>query len=563
MENQFYEFAVILAIAAGFGALGALLRQPLIVTFIAVGICVGPAWLGIATAGGQIQLLARMGIALLLFLVGLRLDTRVILSLGPVALATGLGQVVFTSVVGFLICLALGMAPVPALYVAVALTFSSTIIIVKLLSDKREIDSLHGRIAVGLLIVQDIVVILVMIGLSALGGAGWEGRPWMGALVILGKGTLLLGTAGLLMRFVLPPLVYRLARSQELLILFAIAWAMALASIAEWLGFSREVGAFLAGVSLASTQFRESIGSRLVSLRDFLLLFFFIELGAGLDLSLVGAQVTSAMILSLFVLVGNPIIVMVIMGVIGYRKRTSFLAGLTVAQISEFSLILAALGVTLGHLTDQSMALITLVGLITIGLSTYLILYSHPIYDRLAPWLTVFERKVPFRELHTDGIDSRGAEFILFGLGRYGNNLARFLRQRGAGVLGVDFDPEVIATWHRRQHAAQYGDAEDPELPGSLPLSRAQWVVCTIPRIEANLTLLRALREFGYTAKVALTAHHSRHAEVLRREGADVVLMPFVDAAQEAADSLLRDLTLEDAHPANHSHGEDSCQENA
>ena len=563
MENQFYEFAAILAIAAGLGALGALLRQPLVVTFIAVGICVGPAWLGIATAGGQIQLLARMGIALLLFLVGLRLDTRVILSLGPVALATGLGQVVFTSVVGFPICLALGMAPVPALYVAVALTFSSTIIVVKLLSDKREIDSLHGRIAVGILIVQDIAVILVMISLSALEGAGWEGRPWMGALVILGKGTLLLGTAALLMRFVLPPLVHRLARSQELLILFAIAWAMALASIAEWLGFSREVGAFLAGVSLASTQFRESIGSRLVSLRDFLLLFFFIELGAGLDLSLVRAQVTSAMILSLFVLVGHPIIVMVIMGVMGYRKRTSFLAGLAVAQISEFSLILGALGVTLGHLTDQNMALITLVGLITIGLSSYLILYSHPIYERLAAWLAVFERKVPFRELQTNAIDSRGAEFILFGLGRYGNNLARFLRQRGTGVLGVDFDPEVIATWHRRQHAAQYGDAEDPELPGSLPLSRAQWVVCTIPRIETNLTLLRALREFGYAAKVALTAHHSRDAEVLRREGADVVLMPFVDAAQEAVDLLLRDLTLKDAPPANRTHGEDSRQENA
>lgn len=146
MQNQFYEFAVILAIAAVLGAIGRLLRQPLIVTFIAVGICVGPAWLGIATAGDEVDLLARMGIAILLFLVGLRLDMQVIRSMGPVALATGLGQVLFTSVVGLLICLLLGLALVPSLYVAVALTFSSTIIIVKLLSDKREIDALHGRI---------------------------------------------------------------------------------------------------------------------------------------------------------------------------------------------------------------------------------------------------------------------------------------------------------------------------------------------------------------------------------------------------------------------------------
>ena len=538
MQNQFYEFAVILAIAAGLGAIGRLLRQPLIVTFIAVGICVGPAWLGIATAGDPIELLARMGIAVLLFLVGLRLDMHVIRSTGPVALATGLGQVLFTSVVGFLICLALGLPVVPALYVAVALTFSSTIIIVKLLSDKREIDALHGRIAVGFLIVQDIVVVLVMIAMSAIGGAQ-EGHPWFNVMLIVGKGALLLLSVGLLMRFVLPSVVQWMAQAQELLILFAVAWAMVLAALGDWLGFSKEVGAFLAGVSLASTPFRESIGSRLVSLRDFLLLFFFIELGAGLDLSLLGSQILPATVLSLFVLIGNPMIVMVIMGVMGFRKRTSFLAGLTVAQISEFSLILGALGVTLGHVAEDTLGLITLVGLITIGLSTYLILYSHPIYERVASALTSFERKVPFREVQDEAGSDEHADIIIFGLGRYGLNLARHLRQRGARVLGVDFDPQVIAVWHQREHAAQYGDADDPELPASLPLRHAKWVVCTVPRKATNSTLLQSLQQFGYGGRVALTAHHVRDAETLRNEGADLVLMPFVDAAKEAADSLV------------------------
>ncbi len=222
----------------------------------------------------------------------------------------------------------------------------------------------------------------------------------------------------------------------------------------------------------------------------------------------------------------------------GYRKRTGFLAGLTVAQISEFSLILGALGVGLGHITPATMGLITLVGLITIALSTYLIQYSHPIYERVGGWLSVFERKVPHRERRGEP-PSAGADYILFGLGRFGHNLARSLRHHGATVLGVDFDPDVVAAWHRRGHAAQYGDAEDPELAASLPLPAARWVVCTAPRRETNLAVLRAVKEHGYGGQVALTAHHADDAEALRATGADLVLMPFVEAAKDAAAVLI------------------------
>ncbi len=537
LHIQFYQFAAILALTAFAGSIGLLLRQPLIVMFIAVGIVVGPAGLSITQSGDGIDLLARMGIAILLFLVGLRLDVHVIRSLGPVALATGLGQVVFTSIIGFFICMALGISAVASVYVAVALTFSSTIIIVKLLSDKREIDALHGRIAVGFLIVQDIVVVLVMIALSAFGAAGQVENPATAGLMIAGKGILFLAAVGLLMRYALPHLTRWLARSQELLILSAVAWAMFLASVGDALGFSKEVGAFMAGVSLASTPFRDAIGGRLVSLRDFLLLFFFIELGAGLELSLVRGQILAAAVLSVFVLVGNPLIVMAIMGLMGYRKRTGFLAGLTVAQISEFSLILGSLGVSLGHIDPERMGLITLVGLVTIGLSTYLILYSHPIYERIAGWLSVFERKVPHRERQGEAAPT-GLDYVLFGLGRYGSNIARALRHEGAIVLGVDFDPEVIAAWHRHGYPAQYGDAEDPELAGSLPLAQVGWVVCTAPRSETNLSVLRAVREHGYSGMVALTAHHTRDAETLKAAGADLVLQPFADAAEEAAEQL-------------------------
>ncbi|HHL45227.1 MAG TPA: sodium:proton exchanger, partial [Gammaproteobacteria bacterium] len=412
-------------------------------------------------------------------------------------------------------------------------------IVVKLLSDKREMDALHGRIAIGFLIVQDIVVVLVMIGLTALGESGDAAMLGREAVAVLFKGVLFITTIGLLMRYVLTPLLHQLARSPELLVLFAIAWAVALGALGVHLGFSKEVGAFLAGVSLASTPYREAIGARLVSLRDFLLLFFFIDLGAGLELATLGAQVVPAIVLSLFVLIGNPLIVMIILGAMGYRKRTGFLAGLTVAQISEFSLILGALGLSLGHIDTGTMGLITLVGLITISASTYMILYSHLLYEWLSPWLGLFER----RRAHREGGQVRepeqsGYDVVLFGLGRFGAGIARELRQRGHRVLGVDFDPDLVRRLEGQGYEVRYGDAEDPEFLATLPLAQVRWVLSSLREMPVNLALLHGLRDFGYKGCVAVTAHTAADAELLKQAGTDRVLIPYADAAAEAVDNL-------------------------
>lgn len=540
LGNVFYEFALLLAAAGVLGVAAHWLKQPLIVAFIAVGILVGPAGLKWVTIGSEIDLLSKTGIALLLFTVGLKLDLHVIRTMGPVSLATGLGQVIFTSVIGYAICIGLGLSHLPAIYVAVALTFSSTIIIVKLLSDKREIDSLHGRIAVGFLIVQDLVVVLVMIALTAF-GAGQRSDQWAtDILLVMIKGAGLLLVLGLLMRFVLPLVFQRAAKSAELLTVLAIAWAIALAAVGDWLGFSKEVGAFLAGVSLAPLPQRDALGSRLVGLRDFLLLFFFVDLGAHLTLSVLGPQLLPAIVLSLFVLIGNPLIVMVIMGAMGYRKRTGFLAGLTVAQISEFSLMLGALGLSLGHIGGEVLALITVVGLMTITLSTYFITYSHLLYERLAPGLTWFERKDPFREVAMETTDntSGGFDVIVFGLGRFGNHITRQLTDRGRQVLGVDFDPDVVRRLRECDCTVVYGDAEDPEFAATLPLSRADWVISSVPQLSVNLALLQSLARHGFIGRTATTAHNAHSAEEQRRAGSDVVLLPFLDAAKEAVDRV-------------------------
>ncbi|MFO7632210.1 MAG: cation:proton antiporter [Caldilinea sp.] len=538
--NTFVEVAAILSLAMVLGLVGQWLRQPLLIMFLATGILAGPSFLGIIESYEQIDLLADIGIALLLFIVGLKLDLNLIRTIGPVALATGLGQIIFTSAIGFLIALALGMSGIGAAYVAVALTFSSTIIIVKLLSDKKEVDSLHGQIAIGFLIVQDIAAILALVGLTTFGSTVSSGNAVFGeAILILVKGLGLLGIIALLTRYMLTPLTRRLASSQELLILFAISWAVFLGAASEWLGFTKEVGAFLGGISLASTAYRDAIGARLTTLRDFLLLFFFIDLGARLDWSTVSSQVGDALIFSIFVLIGNPLIVLVIMGIMGYRRRTSFLAGLTVAQISEFSLIVAALGLSLGHITPEIMGLITLVGVVTIFLSTYMILYSGPLYNFLSRPLKLFERRNPYREAAIDTLDQTPeVDVILVGLGNNGSALAEHLLQRRKVIIGVDFAPDVLAKWGKRGVQVLYGDVADPELLGHLPLSQTRWVVSTVRSQELNLALVQHLRYDGFEGGVALTALNQEEADRFDAAGADVVFRPFADAAEQAADAL-------------------------
>jgi Kef-type K+ transport system membrane component KefB len=537
LDSTFAVIAAVLVVAAVAGAFGVVLRQPLIVVFIAVGVLVGPVGFGWVEAESEVVILADLGIAVLLFLVGLRLDLHLIKSTGRVAVVTGLGQVIFTSVIGFGLALLLGLDPIPALYVAVALTFSSTIIIVKLLSDKRELDQPHGRIAVGFLIVQDLVVVIVMIGLSTFVGQDSGFTEAIGLVLV--KGVAFLAGIVAVTRFVLPRLLPLMARSSELLVLGAIAWAVALAAIGDVLGFSREVGAFLAGVSLASTPFREAIGARLVGLRDFLLLFFFIDLGARIEVADFGGQLGPAIVLSLFVLIGNPLIVMVLMGAMRYRKQVGFLAGLTVAQISEFSLILVALGLSLGHIGTDTVSLVTIVGLVTIGLSTYLILNSHALYRRVAPALSVFERR-PTRDLPS--ASPRDTDVIVLGAGRYGSQLATNLQRTGTAVLAVDHDPASLERLAGEDVATLYGDAEEPEFAFALPLDQASWVVSTLPRVEGTLAALQGLQAAGYTGRIAASARSSADSALLRAAGVDRVLLPFQSAAREASRTISRAL---------------------
>ena len=536
VETEFVQIALILLLAALAGGVAHLLKQPLIVAYIVVGVAVGPSVFGIVGSAGEVELLAKVGIAILLFLVGLKLDINLIKSTGVVALLTGVGQVVFTSIVGYFIIIALGFDPLPAIYIAVALTFSSTIIIVKLLSDKRELDMLHGRIAVGFLIVQDLLVIVAMILIVAIGQPSDESITGQVVRTFL-SGFIFLAAVALIAKFILPRTLDWLARNQELTLLFSVAWAVSLGAASFALGLSLEVGAFIAGVALATTPYRESIGARLVSLRDIMILFFFISLGAELNFTNALSQLYPAIILSLFVLFGNPIIVMIIMGFMGYRSMVSFKAGLAVAQISEFSLILIALGYSLNQVNEDVLSLVTLVGVITITISTYFILYSDEIYRKIAKYLKIFEIKNPTKGLE-DGISDNPYDVIVIGGGRLGGDIIKGLRSLGAEILVVDYDPQALRKLRGSGVETLYGDVSEPEFAGVLPIHEAAHIICAVPDITTNAVLLEVLKRLGYSGQITLTAMDSDSAALLGNDKKIKIIRPYETAAANIVSEL-------------------------
>lgn len=566
--GAFEQLAAILVVSALAALLAVLLRQPILLGLLIAGIALGPGVLGLVRIDESITLLAEVGIALLLFLVGLKLDVRIVARLGPVALVVGLAQIVLTFLLGLGIAAAFGRTGIAAIYLGLALTFSSTVVVVKLLTDVGMIDRLHGRLAVGILVIQDIVVVLAMIALTATAG---DGALAIGEFVgVLLRGVVFVLASLVLGRFVATPTMHLLGRQAELLVLGAIAWAVSFGALSTILGFSAEVGAFLAGMTLASTPYREAISGRLTPLRDFLLLFFFIEIGAGIDPASLRAGLPIALTLSAAALIAKPIIVTGLLSLAGHRQKVSLATGITLAQISEFSLILVALGVAQGSVGSDIAGIVTTTALITIAVSSQMIARTERLVDRLSSRLPRLERRVAGHATFEDGPPLR-PDVIVVGLGRFGSTVVEELLDRGERVVGVDFDPRAVAEG-RLGIPILYGDADDPSLGEHLPLEGSRWVVSTLRSLEANLTLVRSLRLNGYPGAIAVASEDSADCELLRAAGADVTIQPLHvaaaplvarldadDARRAAHDDVARDAAfaefiVERADEADHSH---------
>lgn len=527
MSTIFTEFGIILGVATAMALIMRLLRQPLIIGHIITGIIVGPIFLDFLQSDEIFQLFSEMGIAFLLFTVGLNLNPKILKEYGKTALIAGIAQVVITSAVGFAVCQALGFDTISSFYIAIAISFSSTIIILKLISDKGDLEKLYSKISIGFLLVQDLIVFALLFSLPLLNSSNTS----IGSLLlVLGKATLLIIAVISFAKIVISRIHPYLSKSSELLFLFATAWGLGIAVLFKELGFPLETGALVGGISLALLPARHEMIARLSPLRDFFIVIFFVLLGSQIALANISTLLIPGIVLTLLVLLVDPIILMAVMGALGYRKKTSLETGLTVAQVSEFSLILVALGVSLGHITQDILSLVTLVGVATIFGSTYLILYSEFWYKILRPYLGIFERR---KILEKKEVPSE-YEIILFGANRIGFDFLENFRDKGEHLLVIDHDPEVINTLRDEGVNSLFGDAGDPEFLDSIDMSKTEMVISTIPDFDTNMVIIRRSKNNG-KAPVMVVSHSISNALDLYKAGAAYVILPHFLGASYAS----------------------------
>lgn len=529
----FAEIGLLIGVATVVSLVMRFLRQPLIIGHIITGFLVGQFALGLFHNVETLELFSELGISFLLFSVGLSLNPKVLREYGWASFITSAGQIILTGGAGVLICMLMGFTWVTALYVGVALAFSSTVIVLKLVTDKGDLDKLYVKLSVGSLLLQDLFAITLLFVIPFVTGSQGNGA---GLVRMLALGVAAALGVFLFSHFVIRRLHRYLTRSQELLFLFATAWGMCVAALFAGLGFSLEGGALIAGVALSTLPSRHEIGARLAPLRDFFIVAFFILLGTRMVVSDLDAIVWPAVILSVFVLLGNPLLQLVLMGFLGYRRKTSFQTGTMAAQISEFSLILVALGVSLGQVPSAVLSIVTLVGIITIFISSYLILYSDVLYTYCAPYLKIFERrnareKVPRTLSYTT---------VLIGSGRVASDFIALFRKEKRRFLVIDHDPDAISELEKKRIAHAYGDAGDPDFLEELNVSRAQLIVSTAPELETNLILTSWAKQHGRNPMVVVVTHRIASALKLYEAGADYVILPHFLGGSHAASLVQR-----------------------
>ncbi|MBI5530152.1 MAG: cation:proton antiporter [Candidatus Doudnabacteria bacterium] len=535
MNNLFFELTTVLILAGLVSFLVSLLKQPSIIAYILTGVVVGPLGYYRLQQGDVFSALAEIGITLLLFMVGLQLDVAQLRRLGKTVLFVALGQIVFTTGIGYLILRLLGLGTIPSLYLAPALTFSSTIIVVKLLGEKKDMQSLYGKLVIGIFLTQDFVAILILIALSSMGSSSsgfYSNLPlWQTVIMALVRGLILVLVVWWLSAKVFPKILQHIGNNDELMLVFSLAWALGLASFVSLpiVGFSLEIGGFLAGLSLARSGVHYEISGKIKPIRDFFIILFFIVLGSGLMLDNLSALTGPAIWLSLFVLIGNPLIVMVLLGLAGYKPRTGFLAGVTVAQVSEFSLILVTSGYQLGHLQKQDVALMTLIAIVTIGLSSYMIMYATQIFEKLKFVFKYFDFRKGSAEKHVSTAVLKN-HIILVGAHRLGHHLIDALKKHKTPFVIVDFNPEVVEHYIELGHLAVCGDITDGFIQEQVNLPFAKLIISTVPDFNDNLSLIHSIK--AATAgkrnhpKLIFIAQDEAETKILYEHGIDYVISP-------------------------------------
>jgi len=561
IQSFFLELSIVMGITIIISFIMYKLKQPLLIGYILTGLLSGPLFFNILSSNSGYESFAHIGVALLLFIVGLHLNLKLIKEIGFIALVTGSLQILITSLFGFILSILFNFNIFQSMLIAISLSFSSTIVIVKILTDKKSIEKVFGKLTLGVLIVQDLVAILSLMILTTISNSKIGENIYFEIIKTFFLGFLIFAFILIFSKIILEKFLDMVAESQDLLFIFVISWCFGIAAIFSYFGFSLEIGALIAGVALASSPYQFEISSRIKPLRDFFIVMFFILLGSQMVpvsntlihekifsegtslLTSINILITNishsfgylitnfsqilipAVILSLFVLIIKPIIIFIILNISGFHKKVNFSTGISLAQISEFSLILLLIAKTNNFITEEIVSLITLVMVITITFSTYMMTNNEKFYSISKKILTIFEVRKSLRRDAEKNLEKKH-EILIFGYDRIGYSLLKTIKKLNKKFMVIDYNPSIIKKLENLKIPCIYGDANDLDFLSEFNLENVELFISTIPEIETSMLLLKDFKTRNRHATIILTANQIDNALELYKMGADYVILP-------------------------------------
>lgn len=520
MEQLIADIGIIIIFAAVVGFIIKALKQPIILAYILAGLLIGPFGLHLITEQKTIEIIAELGITFLLFVVGLEMNFSKIKEVGKVVLIGGILQVVLSFLVAFVAAEVLRFKLLDSIYIGIVVAFSSTLLVVSWLADKKVLDTLAGRITVGILVLQDVLVILA---LSFLFNADHFSFTLLGLSLV--KGLLLLACGFMLSKYVLPGLFHFAARYPELLFISSLALCFGFAFLAMKLGFSISIGAFVAGVMIANIPYSADLVTRIKALANFFNTMFFVALGMQIAVPSLGKLVFPTVILLGVMLFAKPLIVLFLVLFFSYDKKTAFLSGIYLGQASEFGLIVVAQGMVLGHVGADLLSLTILLIILSMTFSSYLIKYDDRIYyalEKYMRWMDrIFKKSKDLRM-----VVKEAASVILYGYENVDSDLLSKLKAVQHSVLVVDKNPDLIRHLRKKGVSCVYGDLSDSELLEHLEVGKVQLLISTSTETRENLFIINHFRELESKAVIIVAAHRVKDSLKLYEEGADYVVLP-------------------------------------
>lgn len=536
MADIFMDVGLIIILATVGAYILKFLRQPMIPAYIIVGVLIGPVF-GLVDDPEVIRTLSEIGIAFLLFIVGLELDLKKLRDIGNVASVGALVQMALLFGAGYVASLLLGFGNIPSIYLGLVLAFSSTMVVIKLLSDKYELDTLHGRIVIGILLMQDIIAIVALTVLKDL--TGFAFTPFV-LNVAQGAGMLII--AILLGKYIFPQVFKFAAKHTELLFLASLSVCFAFSVLFFQMGFSIAIGAFVAGITLANLPYNVEIIGRVKPLRDFFSVLFFTAIGAELVFVDFSSIALPLIIFTIFTVVLLPVITIIVVTLFGYKTRTSFLTGISLAQVSEFGLILVAQGVHYNHISQELFSLTIILAIITMTLTAYFIKYDDFLVNFFGPFFKPLEKFSRTQKELSHIRQDKGHENILIGMDRIGYSILRKLRHLHKDVVVVDFNPDIIKKLISKHIPCIYGDIADPEIMEKLKVHHVKMVISTIPNHQESVFLIQQVRKHNKDATIIVTSYQVEDAMDLYETGADYVIIPHLLGGEHVS-ILLEDIS--------------------